>query len=457
MATVAGLVCLAGAAVAAVAVLCHSLWAALPVFVALKVACALAGAALFVRPRVPAGVSAAYVVLQGAAGVAAVAELCTTGAGAVRGARTWTVLALAGVLPAAALAVGVLAAVGGAAYAVRVPLRDASDLACRLLHRTRAVRGQHVFITGGATGLGKALAAHFLADGATVTLASRSRAHLDAAAAELCRDTPAPPSRVRTVVCDVTDPASIHSALGGGGICSDNSGDSSSEDVEAEEIEVPDIVVTCAGLAHPARFAGQCAGSDAAFRREMELNYYGTLNVVRAVVPRMVARGRGSLVLVSSTLGMAGCAGYAAYAASKYAVRGLADSLRLELAPHGIDVHVVFPSNMVTPGFAEELRTKPPEARLIDERGHNMTAAASARYVYARLVAGDYAICNNGDLDALYMSAASTTPAAAPVTELLMAPVVWLAIGLERHAWEACVTKVFRAEHPQQQQQQQQH
>ena len=446
MATVTGLVCLAAGAVAAVAVLCRALWAALPVFVALKVACALAGAALFVRPRVPAPVSAGYVVLQGIAGVAAVLELCTgtstgtgTGTAGVHGALAWTALALAGVLPAAALALGVLAAVGGAAYVVRVPLRDASDLACRLLRRTRAVRGQHVLITGGATGLGKALAAHFLADGATVTLASRSRAHLDAAAAELGAATHVPASHVRAVVCDVTDPQSIHNAVFGG---SDNDSDAT---------DVPDMVVTCAGLAHPARFAGQCTGGDEAFRREMELNYYGTLNVVRAVVPRMVARGHGSLVLVSSTLGMAGCPGYAAYAASKYAVRGLADSLRLELAPHGVDVHVVFPSNMVTPGFAEELRTKPPEARMIDERGHNMSAAASARYVYARLLAGDYAICNNGDLDALYMTAATTTPAAAPVTELLMAPVVWLATGLERRAWEACVAKVFRDEHPPQQ------
>ena len=75
---------------------------------------------------------------------------------------------------------------------------------------------------------------------------------------------------------------------------------------------------------------------------------------------------KGRLVLVSSTMALTGFAGYASYGPGKHALRGLADCLRNELLPHGIQVHVAFPGTMDTPGLAIEERTKPTLTKLIE-------------------------------------------------------------------------------------------
>ena len=118
------------------------------------------------------------------------------------------------------------------------------------------------------------------------------------------------------------------------------------------------MLVACAGSAHPGYFEQL---DDAVFREQMEVDYFGTLHAVRAVVPSMMTRGRGHLVLVSSTAGLIGVFGYSAYAPAKFAVRGLAETLRPELAPHGIVVACAYPPDTRTPGFDRENELKPPE------------------------------------------------------------------------------------------------
>ena len=64
---------------------------------------------------------------------------------------------------------------------------------------------------------------------------------------------------------------------------------------------------------------------------------------------------RGSVVFVSSVLGLFGLVGYSQYVPTKYAIRGLAESLRNELKAYGINVHCYFPATILTPGFEEEV------------------------------------------------------------------------------------------------------
>jgi 3-dehydrosphinganine reductase len=73
----------------------------------------------------------------------------------------------------------------------------------------------------------------------------------------------------------------------------------------------------------------------------------------------MIDRGHGHLMLVSSAAGIVGVYGYSAYAPAKFAVRGLAETLRAELKPHGIVVGCAYPPNTDTPGLETENRTKP--------------------------------------------------------------------------------------------------
>ena len=101
------------------------------------------------------------------------------------------------------------------------------------------------------------------------------------------------------------------------------------------------------------------------FERTMAVNYFGTLYSIKAVLPSMLERQRGHLVLVSSGVGLIGIFGYTPYSPSKFALRGLAESLRGELKPAGIHLSIVYPPDTDTPQLQQENRTKPPETKQI--------------------------------------------------------------------------------------------
>jgi 3-dehydrosphinganine reductase len=199
--------------------------------------------------------------------------------------------------------------------------------------------GAHVVITGGSSGIGLELARQAVAKGARVSLVARDEARLATAAVVV--------GATATASADVADRDALDRAIG----------------AVVERVGGPcDVLVTAAGAAHPGYFE---ALDDAVFREQMEVDYFGTLHAVRAVVPSMIGRGRGHVVTVSSTAGLIGVFGYSAYAPAKFAVRGLAETLRAELAPHGIVVACAYPPDTRTPGFDAENRLKPPETQRI--------------------------------------------------------------------------------------------
>ena len=112
------------------------------------------------------------------------------------------------------------------------------------------------------------------------------------------------------------------------------------------------IAINCAGIQDAALFADL---SPDAFRRVVDVNLIGSRNVAAAVLQHL--RPGGHLVLVSSMAGLVGTYAYAAYCASKFGVVGLAQVLRLELAPRGIAVSVVCPPEVNTPMVVEERRS----------------------------------------------------------------------------------------------------
>lgn len=71
------------------------------------------------------------------------------------------------------------------------------------------------------------------------------------------------------------------------------------------------------------------------------------------------AGNKGKIVLVSSTLGLMGLVGYSQYSPMKFAIRGLAETLRSEMLLYGITVHCYFPGTILSPGYEQENRTKP--------------------------------------------------------------------------------------------------
>ncbi|HEX5614283.1 MAG TPA: SDR family oxidoreductase [Acidimicrobiia bacterium] len=199
--------------------------------------------------------------------------------------------------------------------------------------------GAHVVVTGGSEGIGLAAARACAARGARVSLLARRVDRLAAAARELGGD-------VHTESVDVTDADAVARAV----------------DACVAHHGPCDVLVTSAGLAEPGYFAELDLD---VFRRQMDVNYFGTLHAVRAVVPAMVARRAGHVVLVSSDVGFMGVFGYSAYAPTKFAVKGLGECLRAELAPAGVHVSIVYPPDTETPGFARENEAKPEETARI--------------------------------------------------------------------------------------------
>lgn len=201
------------------------------------------------------------------------------------------------------------------------------------------IAGTHVIVAGGSLGIGMATARACARRGARVSIIGRDGGRLAAAQQQLG------PNAARAAA-DVTDPEALGIAV-----------------AELVEAQGPcDVLVAAAGQAEPGYFLDL---EPDAFRRQMELNYFGTLHAVRAVLPAMLQQGRGHIVLLSSVSGLIGAFGYGAYTPTKFAVRGLGEALHSEFHPRGVVTSIVFPPDTDTPGFHRENLTKPQEtARL---------------------------------------------------------------------------------------------
>ena len=219
----------------------------------------------------------------------------------------------------------------------------------------------HVLVTGGSSGIGLETAREALARGARVSIVARDVERLTRARDDLERSS-GDGTRVVAEPADVTDPDRLDAALS----------------LLTTQLGPVDVLVACAGAAHPGHFEDLPAS---VFDEQMALDYFGTLHAVRAVVPSMVERRRGHLLLVSSTVGLIGVYGYSAYAPAKFAVRGLAETLRAELRPHGIVVGCAYPPDTDTPGLARENEQKPEATARISAAVKVRSARSVARAI----------------------------------------------------------------------------
>src|SRR5262249_13793368 len=144
-------------------------------------------------------------------------------------------------------------------------------------------------------------------------------------------------ARVSLIARDATRLAAAAADVGAGATASADAADASglrgAIDTLVAQVGPCDVLVTSAGSS-PAGYFEQV--DEGVLRDQMDVAFFGTLHAVRAVVPAMIGRGRGHVVTISSTAGLIGVFGYTAYAPAKFAVRGLAETLRVELAPYGI-------------------------------------------------------------------------------------------------------------------------
>lgn len=193
-----------------------------------------------------------------------------------------------------------------------------------------AFYGKVALVTGGASGMGRVSALRLAAAGARVAIFDMNEAGL----AETAAQSP----NIRAWRCNVAD----------------------WEEVQARVADVERELGPIDRLTHAAGIMPSHAAIDTALevaRRLIEVNYYGTLHLIRAVVPGMVERNRGDVILFGSISGMALTPKLGAYAASKAAVNVFGETLANELGHTALRIAVVMPPAVNTPLVQQSLDT----------------------------------------------------------------------------------------------------
>ena len=185
-------------------------------------------------------------------------------------------------------------------------------------------------ITGASSGIGRDLATTFARMGAKVVLVARRQAVLD----DLARDLTEAGGEVLVLAADVTRRADVRDAV----------------DRALAHFGRIDVLVNSAGIAIPDRVETM---PPADLERMLAVNLMGTLHTMQAVLPSMRAAGAGSIVNIASLAGRRGMPPLGAYSATKFAVVGLTEALRVELFGSGIRLSLVMPGVIDTPMVRE--------------------------------------------------------------------------------------------------------
>jgi 3-dehydrosphinganine reductase len=249
----------------------------------------------------------------------------------------------------------------------------------------KAFEGRNVYITGGSSGIGLTTAKLLAAEGANVLILSRSRDRIDQALEEIEARRKSEGQRVSGMRLDVSQHDEVNRVM-------------------AEAVErfgIPDLLINSAGKAVPRPFEEI---SYEQFDDIMRTNFYGAWSTIQALLPHMKKKGGGHIVNVSSVAGFIGVFGYSDYGASKFAMMGLSETLRMELRQYNIRISVLCPPDTDTPGYELENRTKPPETWAIGETAKVIEPEVVARALIEGIRKERYMILANAEGWLIYLT-----------------------------------------------------
>ncbi len=209
--------------------------------------------------------------------------------------------------------------------------------------------GKTAWVIGGSEGIGAFLARYLTFFGANVLIVSRHQSKLDITLNQMKDLKQSSKQTLQCLSLDVTNYLKVEESL----------------NAHIKKEGCIDIVINCAGYSHPAFFTETPIE---AFHDMMNLNYFGTVNVLKVLVPHMIQNKKGQILNVSSMAGYLGLFGYSGYCGSKFAVIGLSEALKRELKPYNIYVSVLCPPATQTPGFEAENKTKPTEVLNVEKK-----------------------------------------------------------------------------------------
>ncbi|MFP8874186.1 MAG: SDR family NAD(P)-dependent oxidoreductase [Myxococcota bacterium] len=205
----------------------------------------------------------------------------------------------------------------------------------------RDYRGLTALVTGASSGIGRLLAARLAREGAHVILVARRMHELE----QIEEEIRSAGGSAQTVGCDVSDRSAVDGCI---------------RHLRQQSRGI-DILVNNAGYGRHRPFLTWDVED---MERMFRVNFLGSLYFTKAVLPMMVERGRGWLVFMASVAGRMAPPDETAYAASKFAMVGLAEALSIEVEDLGVHVLTVCPGAIRTPFFdAEALERMPPIAK----------------------------------------------------------------------------------------------
>jgi 3-dehydrosphinganine reductase len=223
-----------------------------------------------------------------------------------------------------------------------------------------------VLITGAASGIGRALAHWYAPHTTTLLLLDREPPH--STAGELAGVGAA----IRTAGADVRDAEALATSI------ADLTGG-----------DALDLVINCAGVLPPIDPLERVTPDD--FKRTIDVNLTGSFNVVHAALPHL--HSGAAIGLVASMGGLVAGYRYTAYSSSKFGVVGLAETIRMELRPRGIAVHVICPGEVSTPMVAQEIAAGDAVQRSVKLlSGAPISADRAAAAIGTGIRRGDYLI-----------------------------------------------------------------
>lgn len=269
------------------------------------------------------------------------------------------------------------------------------------------IKNRHVFITGGSSGIGLALARRAAAEGARVSIMSRSMKKLEEAKTAIKLTTGA---EVRVFAADVRDYEAVKRAV--------------------DEAGPIDVLLLNHGVFYALEFE-KMELSEVQFT--MDVNLMGSMNMIKAALPEMKTRTDSlpaSIALVSSQAGQVGIYGYVAYSASKFGLRGLAEALQQEVIAYNIHVSLIFPPDTDTPGLVEENKRKPELTKIIAGSSGFMQPEDVAKKAFDGIKRGSFIISCNMEGIALSLA----TSGLSPQRSFLMAFVEVITAGILRIA-----------------------
>lgn len=283
-------------------------------------------------------------------------------------------------------------------------------------------KSKHILIFGGSAGLGEALVLRLSSQEVHLSIASRTESRLKETQDKCLKINSK--TTCDYYIVDITIEEQIKKCI----------------EESIQKWGFPSLIINCAGIAHPGFIDDMPMET---YIKDMNLNYFGNLKLLKEVINQYKVKKDSikddniDIVCVGSCLGIIGSIGYTTYCPTKYALKGLLDSLRFELLGTKINLHYYGPSNMLTPGLIEENKTKPKIVSDMENNVKNISADEGAHILLSNL--DKYMITSEPDLELLKIS--TNFMCQHSILDCLLLPIASLGIIFARKSIEKNIIK----------------